>query len=233
LNDGKELIVYSAFVPALPLMDAAEIYGAARRIEITIKPGRPEQRMPRLKKGEPADMICCGAEFLLDIAEAEGLLVPDARRSPGKRRAGLIVPAGNPGSISGLDDLARQETRVGIAVEGCTLGLWDEISGRAGLTEKIRPNISARAKGCGALLGVVSRGEVEAGFGWTNMDRVPEMSVEIVPLPGELEIIRPAGVGITATATEPALAGDFISWLTTDPEARSIYGKWGWEIENH
>jgi molybdate transport system substrate-binding protein len=232
LNTGKQLIIYSTFVPALPLKEAAIVFGSETGTEVSVNPGRPEQWIPRLKAGEPADLISYGAEFLLDIAEVEGLIVPGARRSVGRRRSGLIVPPGNPGSIAGLDDLAQPETRVGIGVEGCTLGLWDEISGRAGLTEKIRPNISVRAKGCGALLGAVTRGEVEAGFGWINMDQIPDMSVEIVRLPGELEIIRSTGVGIVGSATEPELAGDFVHWITTDPIARAIYKKWGWEIEN-
>ncbi len=232
MNTGKQLIISSALVPALPLREAAIIFGSETGTEVTVNPGQLEEWMPRMRTDESADLISYGAEFLLDIAENEGLLVPGARRSVGRRRSGLIVPPGNPGSISGLEDLAQPETRVGISVEGCTLGLWDEISGRAGLTEKIRSNISVKAKGCGALLEVVTRGEVEAGFGWINMDQVPDMTVEIVPLPAELEIIRSTGVGVMATAMEPELAGEFLYWLTTDPVARAIYKKWGWEIEN-
>ena len=186
---GDRLPADSAYVPALPLREAADRYAEEAGVEVTVKAGRPEQWMPKLAGGAPADLICCGAEFLLDIAESKGLLEPGSRRSVGRRRAAIGVPGGNPAGIGGLEDVSAPDVRLGIAVEGCTLGLWDEVSGLAGRTEEVRARITARANGCGALLGTVSRGEVEAAFGWANMDRVPEMAVEVVPsevLPSEL-----------------------------------------------
>jgi len=227
-NAGTQLTAYSAFVPALPLREAAERYAAGTGVAVDVNAGRPEQWMPKLEAGAPADLICCGAEFLLDVAESKGLLVPGTRRSVGRRRAGIVVPAGNPAGIGGLDDMTAPGVRVGVAVEGCTLGLWDEISGREALTGKIRARITARANGCGALLGRVSRREVDAAFGWANMDRVPEMAVEVVPLPEALQVVRSTGVGQVRGAAAPDAAGRFIEWLTS-AEARAIYRKWGWE----
>lgn len=228
-ENSRRLVVYSAFVPSIPLGEAARRFAEAEGVEVDVRPGRPETWLPRLRDGAPADLISCGAEFLLDLAEAEGIAAPGTRASLGRRRAAIVVPQGNPARVAGVEDLARPGVRLGIGVEGCTLGLWDEIGGRVAATEALRARIAARAPGCGALLGLVTRGEVDAAFGWHNFDRVPKFAVEIVELPGELAVWRSTGVAIPARAENRALAEEFVGFLTSEA-GRQIYRSWGWHV---
>ena len=92
MTDEPTLIARSALVPALPLKDAAERYAERTGVTVEVKAGRPEKWMPKVREGAPVDLMCCGAEFLLDLAEVEGLVVPGSRRSLGLRKAALIVP---------------------------------------------------------------------------------------------------------------------------------------------
>lgn len=229
MNETVSLTAYSALVPALPLADAAERFGAEYGVRIEVKPGRPEKWLPALKAGKPADLMSCGAEFLLDLAEADGLVEPGTRAGVGHRQAALIVPKGNPAGILGLTDFARPGLRLGVSVEGCSLGLWDEVASRGGLREQVRSKITQRAGGCGALLGLVSRGEVDVGIGWSNFDRVPHFAVEIVPLPSEVMVFRSTGVGVVKGSANRAVAERFVSWLVS-ASGRAIYGRWGWDV---
>jgi accessory colonization factor AcfC len=229
-DSGDGLIIYSAYVPSVPLSDAAKVYGEREGVEIEVRAGRPEKWMPSLRDGTPADMISCGAEYLLDLAEAEGLLRPNGRRSLGRRRAALMVPAGNPAGIRGLEDLARDDVRTGIAVEGCTLGMWDEIAGSAGLANAIRSRITARAKGCGDLIRIVNQNRVDAAVGWASFQNLPSANIEIIDLPERLSVQRSTGIGITANPRNPELAEAFLGWLGTE-EARAIYRGWGWLVD--
>jgi len=230
MTSDTPLIARSALVPALPLTDAAARYGEQTGVAIEVKAGRPERWMPRVREGAAVDLLCCGAEFLLDLAEVEGLLVSGSRRSLGLRRAALIVPVGNPADIGGLTDLARPEVRVGIGVEGCTLGLWDELAGRAAITGAVMQQIVLRSPGCGALLGAVARGEVDVGIGWENFDCHPSFDVEVVALPPEHQVWRSTGIGASSTSSRPDVAQGFVDWLGSD-EAHEIYRSWGWIIE--
>lgn len=227
---GRRLTAYSALVPSMPLKQAAERFTSETGVEVDVKPGRPEQWMKRVAAGAPADVMCCGAEFLLDIAEAQELVVPGSRRSVGRRLAALVAPAGNPAAISSLADITRPGIRVGIAVEGCTLGLWDEIGGRASLTEEIRARIVARAQGCGQLLGLINHRQVDVAFGWANFHRIPGSRLEVVPLPEDLEVWRSTGVGVVSSSSDPELAGRFVAWLAS-PAAQEIYRGWGWDVQ--
>lgn len=224
------LTIYSALVPALPLREAAERFAAREGVAVEVKAGRPERWMSRLRDGAPADLICCGAEFLVDLAEAEGLVDGASRRSVGSRRAAIVVPAGNPAGVASVADLARPDVALGISVEGCTLGLWDEIATRAGLTEVVRARIAERARGCGALLGVISRGAVDAAVGWHNFDRVPGFSVEVVPPDDGFEIRRSTCVAVTRGCERREPMERFVAYLVSE-EGRAIYRRWGWDVE--
>jgi accessory colonization factor AcfC len=230
MSDETPLIARSALVPALPLKDAAALYAEQTGVHIEVKAGRPEKWMPQVREGATVDLLCCGAEFLLDLAEVEGLVAPGSRLSLGLRRAALIVPSGNPGGVDGLASLGRAGVRVGIGVEGCTLGLWDELAGRAGNTAAVLDNIVLRSPGCGALLGAVARGEVDAGIGWENFDCHPSFDVDVVTLPPEHQVWRSTGIGVSTSSDRPDLAHAFVQWLRTDP-AREIYRSWGWILE--
>ncbi len=223
------LVIHSALVPALPLAEAAKRYGEITGELVEVKAGRPERWMPKLEAGEPSDLISCGAEFLLDLAQARGLVVPESRMSLGLRRGALVVPTGNPANIRVLADLATPGVRVAIAVEGCTLGLWDEVCGRARLTDAVRPNIVKLAQGCGALLGALSRGEVDVAIGWDSFDRHPRFIVQSIPIPDELAVFRSTGIASLARCEQPERAQAFLAWLHTEP-ARAIYRRWGWIV---
>ena len=203
---ASELVAYSALVPALPLDDAAKIYLERFGVAVRVERGRPEKWLPELREGTAADLVCCGAEFLLDRADADGVTRSETRRSPGRRRAALAVPRGNPGEVATVEDLARPSIRIGISVEGCTLGLWDEVTARTSFGASVRSNIVERAKGCGALLGLLSHRRVDVALGWWNFDRVPGFEVEVVPLPEPFDIHRAAGIAVAARSSNPDAA---------------------------
>jgi hypothetical protein len=52
----------------------------------------------------------------------------------------------------------------------CSPTRWPAVSGRTGLIETIRPNISFRANGCVAIVEAVAQGKVDAAFGWSSSE---------------------------------------------------------------
>jgi accessory colonization factor AcfC len=88
------------------------------------------------------------------------------RKSMGLRRLVIIVPIGNPAKITSLNDLCRDNVRIGIAVDGCLKGVWDDVVSKAGLTDQIRRNITHHADACGLLMDLIHQEKVDAIFGW-------------------------------------------------------------------
>lgn len=197
------------------------------KIELTA--GRPETWMNKLIDEKNGDLISCGAEYLLDKAEDEGIILDGSRKSLGKRRSCLVVKIKNPKKINSIHDLLKAELKIGISVDGCTLGIWDEIATRAGITEYLRKNISSRLHGCGALIRAITKGEEDCIFGWNNFKNISPEETEIVELPSELQVFRSTGIAILKFSNNVDLANKFIGFLLSK-RGRQIYSKWGWII---
>ena len=175
------------------------------------------------------DLAIGGAEYLLDDGEIRGIVQRHERRFIACRASAIIVPAGNPKNISGVEDLAKPGVRVGVSVIDCLKGLWEDITGRLGLMDEIRKNISYYANGCIAIVEAVADNQVDAAFGWTAFKHLEPDRIEVVEMPKEQQVLRGTGVGMLSFAKDTESARKFMDFLTT-PEARAFYEEYGWVI---
>lgn len=175
------------------------------------------------------DLAIGGAEYLLDDGEVRGIVQRHERRTIAYRASAIIVPAGNPKNIRGVEDLARPGVRVGVSVIDCLRGLWEDISGRLGLLDKIRKNISYYANGCIAIVEAVADNQVDAAFAWSAFKHLEPDRIEVIEMPKEQQVLRGTGVGMLSFAKDTESARKFMDFLIT-PEARAFYKEYGWVV---
>lgn len=245
LNSGI-VRVFSARACAAPLEEAAKIFESETgvRIEISVcnrhcaSPVAEEAAengahhadfLVEIAEDAIHDLAIAGAEYLLDDGEVRGVVVKNARRTIACRESALIVPAGNRGRVRELEDLARPGIRVAISVIDCLKALWEDVCGRAGLIESIRPNISFRANGCVAIVQAVAEGKVDAAFGWSSFAHLAPDRIEVVKLSAAYCVRRGTCIGLLKFSRNPAGAVKFMDFLTTDA-ARQCYRKYGWLV---
>jgi len=175
------------------------------------------------------DLAISGAEYLLDDGEVRQIILKGRRRLIAYRESAIVVPKGNPAGVTSLADLTRDGVRVGISVIDCLKGLWEDVSGRVGLTAEIRENITFYASGCVAIVEAVAEGIVDAAIGWTSFGHMDDERLEVIRLPAEQRIYRGTGVGMLKFCKETERAQQFMDFLVT-PEARACYEKFGWVL---
>jgi molybdate transport system substrate-binding protein len=192
---------------------------------------RPVFRRSRFEISEDGihDLCIGGAEYLLDDGEIRGIVQKNQRQLIAYRESAIVVPAGNPAGIHSLADLARPGVRVGISMIDCLKGLWEDVTGRAGLTDEIRQNISFRATGCVAIVEAAAQGLVDAAFGWTAFDHLGEGRLEIVELPPQHRVYRGTGIGMLSFTKQPEKARQLMDFLITT-EARACYQRYHWVL---
>jgi accessory colonization factor AcfC len=134
---------------------------------------------------------------------------------------------GNPKNVESLYDLTREGVKVGISISGCLLGVWDDISSKAGLTDQIRRNITDFADGCGAVMALINQKKVDAVFGWSAFQKLWTKTMEVVELPEELQVYRSTGVTVIRFSENTKLAKKFINFLKSE-DGKKIYGEYGW-----
>jgi len=227
MSNKEVLHVYSSGAVAPPIKKCAEESKAKFGIEFEFTVGKAEKLVSEIAELGKGDILTCGAEYILDDAQERGLIFRDTRRSVGFRKSAILVPMGNPKKIESISDLTREGVKVGISVSGCLLGVWDDVSSKAGLTDKIRRNITDFADGCGAVMALINQKKVYAAFGWDAFKRLWMKTMEVVELPKELQIYRSTGVAVVKFSRNKELAAKFIDFLVSEG-GKKIYREYGW-----
>ena len=221
------LHVYSSGAVAPPIKNCAEEFKAKFGTEFKFTVGKAESLVSEIAESREGDILTCGAEFILDDAQERGLVLRDTRRSVGFRKSAILVPMGNPKKIKLISDLTREGVKVGISISGCLLGVWDDVSSKAGLTDKIRNNITDFADGCGAVMALINQKKVDAVFGWDAFKRLWMKTMEVVELPKELQVYRSTGVAVVKFSKNKELGKKFIDFLVSE-NGKKIYREFGW-----
>jgi len=120
--------------------------------------------------------------------------------------------------------------RVAVSVIDCLKGLWEDISGRLGVLDKIRENICYYANGCIAIVEAVAINQVDAAFGWTAFEHLEPERIEVIEMPEEQQVLRGTCVGLLSFAKQPEVAKRFMDFLAS-PESRRFYREYGWSFE--
>ncbi len=235
--------IFSARACAEPLYEAAKAYEAQTGVRIAVDvcarhcvKAEAEEATPHLEdflveisEYGVHDLAIGGAEFLLDDGEVKGIVRRGQRRTIAYRTTALVVPRGNPAGIRSINDLARPGVRIAISMMDCLKGVWEDVTARLGLLERIRPNITFRASGCVAIVEAVAEQKVDVAFGWSAFKHLDDARIEIIELPVAQQIMRGTGIGLLSFSKNPERAAAFMDYLTT-PEARAHYLKRGWVL---
>jgi molybdate transport system substrate-binding protein len=180
--------------------------------------------LPRMLEWQEGDLICGGSEAVLDGAIMYGCVLDRTIRPVGARASAILVPNGNPAGIRGLEDLTRDDVRVGVAMQGSLEGIWEAVALRAGLFEAIRERVQEVATGSSDLMGVLARREIDASIGWTSAALLAPERIETVPITPELCSWRTTSMGVTPWTEKK----EFVKF-NRSPEGLEIWQKFGWQ----
>ncbi len=230
MSNENVLHVYSSGAVAPPAKKCAEEFTAEFGTEFNFTVGKAEDLLSEIAESKEGDILTCGAEFVLDEAQEKGLVLGETRISVGYRKSAILVPMGNPKGIKSISDLAQEGIRVGVSTGGCLLGVWDDISSKAGLTDQIRRNITDFADGCGAVMALINGRKVDAILGWEAFQKLWAKTSEVVELPKELQVFRSTAAGVIGFSRQKELANEFIRFLVSKT-GKEIYGTLGWYHE--
>lgn len=237
--------IFSARACAAPLEEAAVLFTKQTGIDVEISVCARHCATQDAEEADPEagghdflveiaeygfhDLAIGGAEYLLDDGEVRQIILKGERRLIAYRESAIVVQKGNPANIQSLADLTRPGVRVGVSVIDCLKGLWEDVTGRAGLIDEVRGNITFYASGCVAIVEAVAQGIVDAAFGWTAFGHLGDGRLEVVRLPEAHRIYRGTGVGMLEFTKQPDRARQFMDFLA-GPEARACYQKYLWVL---
>ena len=167
--------------------------------------------------GAPADVFASARpadlETLLEAGEATDgrVLTTNAMQ--------IAVPAGNPGEVDGLDDLARPELLVGLCAPEVPCGAY----GREALAQVgVQPSIDTEATDARSLLTHLASGDLDAGLVYATDVLAAEGAVDGVDLPPGVDVEIDYVAGRITRSAVPDAAEAFIDFARS-PEGRDIF----------
>lgn len=179
----------------------------------------------QVTQGAPADVFAAAAPEPMEQVVAAGAV----RGEPAvfaRNRLQLVVPAGNPGGVRGLADLARPELDIALCAADVPCGAAaQQVFTAAGLTPA-PDTLEADAK---ATLTKVALGEVDAALVYRTDVLAAGPAVRGLATPEAAGVVNDYPVAVLADAPNRAAARDFVALLLS-AQGRTVLADAGFEL---
>lgn len=223
-----ELFAGSASKPALE--ETTQRFEAVTGCRVWLQFGGSGRMLAQMQVTRRGDIYVPGSSDFMEQAKRRGLVRPETERIVAFLIVAINVQKGNPKHIKSIKDLARPGIRIGLArPDVVCVGLYAvETLMKAGLWERVRPNIATYAESCAKTAQLVSLGAVDAIVGWRIFQYWNPTRIETVLLkPDRLPRIGYIPIAVSTFCRDRELADRFISFLCSD-SGQAIFRKWGY-----
>lgn len=201
-------------VAASSLRPVLEGAGPAARISFSASSTVASQ----VRRKAPVDLVVVADPAIAAGLEREGLV--EAPRAIATNRLAVLIPPGRATGIRSLEDLGREGRRLAVANDGAPLGVATRRAlTRVGREDLLRYVVSYEPDAA-SVLGRVSRGEVDAGIGFTS--DLTSGRVEGFALPDEAQVLTRYDVAIVAGSGRRAAAVAYRDWLVGPGGQRAL-----------
>ena len=216
---------------------AASLAGAFAEIEGAFEDARPDVDVvlnfggsstlrEQILGGAPVDVFASANMSNMDAVVAAGQTV-GAPRVFAFNTLEIAVPAGNPGSVDGLDDFSDDGLLLGLCAEAVPCGeLAREALSTAGVTAAIDTN----EPDVRALLAKIEAGELDAGIIYVTDVTSAGGTVEGIAIPEDVNVTAECSIAVLAGAANHQIANAFIDMVLSD-EGQAILSEYGFSSQ--
>jgi len=229
---GSDLTIFSGAGLMKPMEEMRKNFESRQGIQVDVHYGSSGEIFGMVAAGQPCDVLIPGAEKYTQDALKNGWVIEETIRKIVLHEPVIAVPAGNPAGIKGLDDLAGSGVKVSIGdPKAPAIGrVAKKILTKAGLWEKVQPNIAVYAPTVNQLLIYVALKQVDAAIIWRDLTSWAEGKgkIETVAIDRERNIVNTIPSAVCTRAPHKETASKFNEYLSS-AEGMAIWKKWGFE----
>lgn len=182
-------------------------------LEVVFSFGPSSGLVEQVLAGAPADVLATADTRTMDEAVGGGA-VEGQPEVFARNTLTLAVPAGNPGGVTGLADLARPELRIAICEPKVPCGAASERLLKAAGVIAAPDTLTTDVKEATSL---VSLGEADAALIYRTDAAAEGNAVETIEVPEADEVVNDYPVAILVDAPNPDGAHVVIDAITGDP----------------
>lgn len=199
-------------------------------IEVNMKYGGSGELFSTMETQKSGDVFFPAAYKYMGQAVTNGYVNNDSVKNVTKNIPVIIVQPGNPKNITGVQDLARDDIKVGLGEpEGPAIGKSSqEILNKTNVT--VNPTVTTTT--VNQLLTYMTSGEIDATIVWKAMTSWADNQgkFEVIEIPDNQNKISTIPIATTTFSEHPDAAKTFVDFVTDDPDAHALFEKWGYEL---
>jgi molybdate transport system substrate-binding protein len=185
-------------------------------VEVVVNYGGSAALAQQIVSGAPADVFAAASEATMQTVVDEGRAADPVAFATNTLE--LVVPAGNPGAVTGLPDLARPELAIALCDPVVPCGAAAEKLLAAVGVAPAPDTLEADVK---AVVTKVRLGEADAGLVYVTDVRAAGGDVEGIAIPEAATAVNVYPVSPIAGSSSPEAAVAWIAMLT-GPEGRRV-----------
>jgi molybdate transport system substrate-binding protein len=187
-------------------------------VSVELNPAASSALREQILAGAPADVFASAdpsnMERLVEAGEVEGEARVVAHNS-----LAIVVPAGNPGDVTGLPDFADDDLLIGLCAAEVPCGaLGREVLAAADVT----PAPDTEEPDVRSLLTKVASGDLDAGLVYATDVLAAGDEVEGIAVPAEANVVTDYPVAVLTRAEEPEIAAAFVDFLLSGDGQRIL-----------
>lgn len=225
----KSVVVFAGTATQPPLEEAAQTFQEKTGIPVILHLGGSGTMLNQLHLTGQGDIYIPGSpDYMQKAIEFE--LVAGDQVTIAYLVPAIIVAKGNPLGIKSLEDLKRENLRIGLAdPDAVCVGLYAiEILHANHLLQTLRPNLRGMVESCAKTAAMIPLNMVDVVIGWREFATWQPGTMEVIlPLPEEIPRLAYVPGAKLRSARNPEGAEAFLSFLASR-EGQTIFRKWGY-----
>jgi molybdate transport system substrate-binding protein len=188
----------------------------------------------QLEQGATADIFASADHKNMEVLLAEGLVDKNTTTDFASNQMVVILPYKNRANLQDLEDLGKPGVKIVLADQSVPAGNYarqilekmSQDSQYGGeFKNKVLANVVSNETDVKQVVTKVELGEADAGIVYSS-DAVAAPDLGTIAIPDKYNVIASYPMAIPDSAREPALALDFIAYITS-PAGQAILLKWG------
>lgn len=200
---------------------ATEFEAAHPDVGVELNFGASSALREQILAGAPADVFASANTANMDQVVDAG--APSDPTDFVTNQLQIVVPAGNPGDVTGLADFADGDLLLGLCAAEVPCGQF----GREALTNAgVTPSVDTDEPDVRSLLTKVEAGELDAGIVYVTDVLAAGDAVEGIDIPAEHNVVATYPIAPLAEAGHAAVADAFVAFVLSD-DGQAILADYG------
>ena len=193
----------------------------------------------QLKQGASADVFASADQKNMQTVQDAGLMNNSSITIFAQNKLSIIVPTGNPASITSLTDLAKPGVKLDICNSSVPCGSYtlqmlakafNSTSYGSSFVNSFKANVISQETNVNDVVTRVAVGQADAGIVYkSDVPAAYQSKVQVITIPDSVNVLAQYPIGVVSSSQNAQLAQSWINYVTS-PDGRAILLKYGFII---